>query len=116
MIELAGGRYVFDYLPGQDESSLSTMSMQLEAFYAGAKDADVLIYNSTIDGELDTVAQLLEKSELLADFKAVNSGDVWCSEHDLFQKSSAAATIIRELNLILSGQAEDQMQFFHRLK
>ena len=50
MIEMAGGHYVFSELPGQDESSLSTMSMQLEAFYAGAKDADVLIYNSTIDG------------------------------------------------------------------
>ena len=116
MIELAGGHYVFSELPGQDDSAMSTMSMQLESFYAGAKDADVLIYNSTIDGELETVAQLLEKSELLSDFKAVKAGEVWCSEHDLFQKSSAAATIIRELNLILSGRAEDEMQFFHRLK
>ena len=31
---------------------LSTMNMQMESFYAAAKDADILIYNSTIDGEL----------------------------------------------------------------
>lgn len=118
MIELAGGKYIFDELPGQDDSSLSTMNMDMEAFYAGAKDADVLIYNSTIDGELNTLDQLLAKSELLGDFKAVQEGNVWCSEHDLFQKSSAAAVMIRELNRILSGGAagEDQLEFFHRLK
>jgi iron complex transport system substrate-binding protein len=118
MIELAGGKYIFDQLPGQDDSSLSTMNMDMEAFYAGAKNADVLIYNSTIDGELNTLGQLLEKSELLGDFKAVQEGNVWCSEHDLFQKSSAAAVMIRELNRILSGDAaeEDQLEFFHRLK
>ena len=118
MIELAGGKYIFDELPGQDDSSLSTMNMDMEAFYAGAKDADVLIYNSTIDGELNTLDQLLAKSELLGDFKAVREGNVWCSEHDLFQKSSAAAVMIRELNRILSGDAagEDQLEFFHRLK
>ena len=118
MIELAGGKYIFDELPGQDDSSLSTMNMDMEAFYAGAKDADVLIYNSTIDGELNTLDQLLAKSELLGDFKAVQEGNVWCSEHDLFQKSSAAAVMIRELNRILSGNAagEDQLEFFHRLK
>jgi iron complex transport system substrate-binding protein len=118
MIELAGGRYVFSELPGQDDSSLSTMNMDMEAFYAGAKDADVLIYNSTIDGELNTLDQLLAKSDLLADFKAVKNGNVWCSEHDLFQKSSAAAVMIRDLNRILSGDAaeEDQLEFFHRLK
>ena len=118
MIQLAGGKYVFDELPGQDDSSLSTMNMDMEAFYAGAKDADILIYNSTIDGELNTLGQLLEKSELLGDFKAVKDGNVWCSEHDLFQKSSAAAVMIRELNRILSGDAaeEEQLEFFHRLK
>ncbi len=118
MIQLAGGKYVFDELPGQDDSSLSTMNMDMEAFYAGAKDADILIYNSTIDGELNTLGQLLEKSELLGDFKAVKDGNIWCSEHDLFQKSSAAAVMIRELNRILSGDAaeEEQLEFFHRLK
>ena len=60
MIELAGGKYIFDEL-GEDDSALSTMNMQMEEFYAGAKDADYIIYNSTIDGELTTIDQLLAK-------------------------------------------------------
>lgn len=35
--------------------------MQMEAFYAETKDADCLIYNSTIDGELQTLDELLQK-------------------------------------------------------
>ncbi|MBR1497697.1 MAG: ABC transporter substrate-binding protein [Oscillospiraceae bacterium] len=117
LIELAGGRYVFSELPGSEDSSLSTMNMQMESFYAGAKDADVLVYNSTIDGELDSLDQLLEKSSLLADFKAVQSGNVWCTEHNMFQKSSAAAGIIADFNTILSlgPEAPNALEFLHRL-
>ena len=39
MIELAGGKYIFPEL-GDEENALSTMNMQMEDFYAGAKDAD----------------------------------------------------------------------------
>ena len=68
MIELAGGKYIFSDLGAEDDNSLSTMNMQMEEFYAGAKDADYIIYNSTIDGELTDISQMLEKSSLLADF------------------------------------------------
>ena len=34
----------------------------MEAFYAKAKQADVLIYSSTIDGELQTMEELLERA------------------------------------------------------
>ena len=72
MIAMAGGTYVFHDL--DNGSALSTVNMTMESFYDGARDADVLIYNSTIDGELFTVADLLQKSTLLKDFKAVQSG------------------------------------------
>ena len=48
MIELAGGEYIF-HDPAEDDNALSTMNMQMEEFYAKAKDADYIIYNSTID-------------------------------------------------------------------
>ena len=117
LIELAGGRYVFSELPGSGDSSLSTMNMQMESFYAGAKDADVLVYNSTIDGELETLDQLLGKNALLADFKAVREGNVWCTEHNMFQKSSAAAGIIADFNTVLTlgHDAPDTLEFLHRL-
>ena len=86
MIDLAGGKYIFDNL-GENDNALSTMNMQMEEFYATAKDADYIIYNSTIDGELETIDQLLAKSSLLGDFKAVKEGNVWCTGQNLFQET-----------------------------
>jgi iron complex transport system substrate-binding protein len=47
MIEMAGGKYIFENLG--DDNDLSTMNMEMEAFYSEARNADYLIYNSTID-------------------------------------------------------------------
>ncbi|MGN0667459.1 MAG: ABC transporter substrate-binding protein [Huintestinicola sp.] len=118
MIELAGGQYIFtaDDLGG-DENALSTMNMQMEAFYAKAKDADILIYNSTVDGELRTISQLLEKSSLLADFKAVKNGDVWCTEQNMYQQTTGMAEMISDFHAIISGEARDggKLTYLHRL-
>jgi iron complex transport system substrate-binding protein len=46
----------------------------MEEFYATAKDADFIIYNSTIDGEISSLDELIAKNSLLADFKAVKNG------------------------------------------
>lgn len=119
MIELAGGTYILSAEDlNVDENALSTMNMQMEAFYDAARDADYLIYNSTIDGELDTIEQLLQKSELLADFKAVQQHNVWCTEQNMFQQTTGAADMVSDLHAILTGEADavDQLTFLHRLK
>lgn len=118
MIELAGGQYIFSDLPGEEENALSTMNMELETFYAGARDADYLIYNSTVDGELETLDQLLEKSALLEDFRAFKAGNVWCTEQNMFQQTTGAAEMIADLHSIVSGEADgvDQLTFLHRLR
>lgn len=65
MIELAGGNYSLNgYLPEED-SALSTMKMQMEDFYVAEKDADILIYNGTIEGELTSVDELIAKTACL---------------------------------------------------
>lgn len=107
MIELAGGKYIFDQL-GDDESKSSSMSMQMEEFYASAKDADYLIYNSTIDGELGSVEELLAKSGLLADFKAVKEGNVWCATNDLYQQSMSIGVMIEDIHNMLGDDPEKQ--------
>ena len=116
MIEMAGGKYVFSDL-ASDGSALSTVNMQMEAFYKGAKDADVLIYNSAIDGELQTIDQLLQKSPLLADFKAVKSGDVWCTGKNLFQEPMGLGKLIVDIHTVLTEPDPDQskLSYLHRL-
>ena len=118
MIGLAGGRYIFtaDDL-NIDENALSTMNIQTETFYSAAKDADILIYNATIEGQLDSIAQLKEKSPVFADFRAVQNDAVWCTEQNFYQQTTGAADMITDLNLIFSGQAEDteQLTYLHRI-
>ena len=37
--------------------------MQMEEFYAASREADYIIYNSTIDGELSSIDELFEEKE-----------------------------------------------------
>lgn len=115
MITLAGGRYA---ISGGADDARSTETMQPEAFYAMAKDADVLFYNATVDGGVETVEQLLLKAEWLADFKAVQTGDVWCTEQNVFQQTSAFAEMIEEFHRIFSGAAEtgEPLRYFRKLR
>ena len=117
MIEMAGGTYIFPDL-GEEDSALSTVNMDMETFYVGARDADVLIYNSTIDGELHTVAELLDKSPLLADFKAVETGDVWCTEQNLFQSTMGLGKMIADIHTVLTQDDPDpaSLTYLHRLE
>ena len=116
MIGLAGGQYVFEDLGGE-ESNRSSVSIQMEQFYNAAKDADYLIYNSTIDGELESLAQLLEKESLLQDFKAVKEGHVWCTTRDLYQQSMSIGGMIEDLHGMLSGEEKgENMQYLYPLQ
>lgn len=117
MIELAGGEYIF-HDPAEDDNALSTMNMQMEEFYAKAKDADYIIYNSTIDGELDSIDELLAKSSLLADFKAVKDGNVWCTGQNLFQETMGLATMIEDIHTMLTSDDPklDSLTYMKKLK
>ena len=117
MIELAGGEYIF-HDPAEDDNALSSMNMQMEEFYAKAKDADYIIYNSTIDGELDSIDELLAKSSLLADFKAVKDGNVWCTGQNLFQETMGLATMIEDIHTMLTSDDPklDSLTYMKKLK
>lgn len=112
MIEIAGGRYVFADLedPISDRSSIS---ITMEEFYDAAVNADYLIYNATIDEPLDTIDELLARSSLLADFKAVREGNVWCTDKYLYQATDVIAGLITDIHNMLIG--EEEMTFLHRL-
>ncbi len=114
MIELAGGHYVFSDLGAEDDTASSTVSLQMEEFYAAAREADYLIYNSTIDGELSSVEELFGKSELLENFKAVREGNVYCTTRDLYQSSMELGTMIADIHGMLNGE-EDGLTYLYRL-
>lgn len=118
MIELAGGNYIFtaDDL-SIDENALSTMNIQMETFYSKAKYADFLIYNSTIEGEITSLEQLIEKNALFADFKAVKNGNVWCTGKNMFQQTTGTADMISDLHKIFTDKVSEktQLTYIHHL-
>ncbi len=113
VIELAGGRYIFEDL-GSPETKRSTLNMQVEEFYNGAKDADFLIYNSSIDGGVSSVEELLDKCGPLADFKAVREGNVWCTTNDMYQQSLSIGYLMEDIHGMLRGK-EDGMHYLFPL-
>ena len=116
MIETAGGTYALDGITSEEDNALSTMNMQMEAFYDKAVDADILIYNSTIEGGLEEISDLTALSDKFKDFAAVKSGNVWCTDASTFQRTTGAADMIVEMNKIFAGAADDSgMDYFHKL-
>ena len=113
MIELAGGRYAFDEntLP---QTTRASVAISMEDFYAVAVDADYLIYNAAIDTPPADLEDLLAKSPLLADFKAVKAGRVWSTDRQLYQATDIVGRLITDLHRMLTGE-ETGMTFIHRL-
>lgn len=115
MIELAGGKNVFDNL-GSDSAS-SSVTIEPEQFYETARDVDYIIYNSTINGEINSIDEIIEKNELLADFKAVRNGDVWCTKNNLFQETMKLGIVISDFNSVFTDKTnENPPQFLYKLK
>lgn len=114
MIELAGGNYVFKNLGG--ETRRSTISIQMEEFYNGAKDADFIIYNSSIDGGVASIKELIDKCPVLEDFKAVKENQVWCTTNDMYQQSMSIGAMIEDLHEMLQGESDENMKYLFQLE
>ena len=113
-IRMAGGEYVsFD--ESGEENALSTMTIQMESFYDTALDSDVLIYNSTIDGGITSIDELLAKSPLFADFKAVQTGNVWCITKNFYQESLALGDMILDVHAVLNNPDAADLRFLKKL-
>lgn len=115
MIELAGGNYVPAASGTIETGGSGTMNMQMEDFYAATYNADILIYNSTIRGELESVADLVDKNGLFSDYKAVKEQNVYCMTGDFFQHPTDTAEYLSELRNLIEGQ-EDKYTYFEKLK
>lgn len=115
MIDIAGGKYIFQDLKNTKSKSAS-VELSMEEFYAKAKNADYLIYNASIDSPINSIADLTAKSELFADFKAVKSGNVWCTGKSLYQATDIVGNLITDINLMLTDGDESGMTFLYRVK
>ena len=115
MIAMAGGTYAFAQLAGADENRSSSTTLEMEAFYAQAKDADVIIYNSTVAGRLKGLDELVALNPLLADFKAVKNRRAWCCEQNVYQQMTATGEVVADLHEAIADTERDELTFLFRL-
>ena len=114
MIEIAGGRYIFPDLKNT-EGTGSSVRLTMEEFYSQAVNADYLIYNASIDSPITSIDDLLAKSDLFADFKAVKDGNVWCTGKQLYQATDIVGELIQDVHLMLTDGDEKDMTFLTRV-
>ncbi len=114
MVELAGGNYI---LPELGVGETGTKNMEHEAFFDAAKDADYIIYVWSMGGKPNTLDELLQKSEILSEMKAVKDGNVWCTTPDFFQAQDKTGSMIGDINKMLTSDGSvDSFDYLVRLK
>ena len=104
MIELSGGKYLPKGPLG--DSSSSTVKLSMEDFFLKCESADILIYNSTISGEIEKKSDLVSKSKILKDMKAFKEGDIYCLSSDYYEMSMSTADFISDMRKVLLGEKE----------
>lgn len=109
MIELAGAENLLAHVEGEGKSA--TVTMEMEDFYTSAKDADVLLYNGDMTGELESLDELLALNPLMADFKAVQEGNVWCAKREMFQATLRMGTVVSDFHKAFTGEGEPELLY-----
>lgn len=115
MIKLAGGKYVCDDLQTDDSSAATTTDISMEEFYNRAVDADYLIYNGTIEQTLGSTDDLIAKSELFSQFKAVKEGNVWQVGKDWYQSTLTGSELAVDMNKMMTGGGTEDMTFLSKV-
>ena len=109
MIGLAGGSYVFADLTDSG-NNLATVNISLEDFYAGRVTPMCCSTTARLRARLRTMDELLAKCPMLADFKAVQSGSVWCTSQSLFQQSMELPELILDMNRVFTEDDPDDSE------
>ena len=113
MLELAGGESA---LPELKPEESGTQKIEAEEFYAGAGEADYIIYIWSMGGKPETMEAFLERSPILPDFKAVKDGNVWFTTPDYFQISDTLGAMILDINKMLTNDDPSVTAFTYLFK
>ncbi len=115
-IAAAGGNGIFT-TEGQAGSSSITVTPEL--FYTLAVDADVIIYNYSLGGKPKCAQDIIDSRdlEILKDFKAYQTGDIWATSQDFYQVTDTIGQMIGDINTaIYDENAGDELTYLNRLK
>ena len=116
-LRMAGGEYVLSDLRNPNPDSRSgSLTLSMEEFYAGAKDADYLIYNTNIDSSVSSLSDILAKNSLLGEFRAVKKGQVYLTDRYFYQATDILGEMIVDLHRMFAGENGTNMTFLRHLE
>jgi iron complex transport system substrate-binding protein len=102
-IDMAGGDYAFKDV-GIGASSSTYVSM--EEFYANTKDADILIYSSTVNYmQNPTIAGIVADNPIFANMKAVKSGNVYAYSADWWETIPETDSFVKSIAAVFHPDA-----------
>lgn len=114
MIEIAGGKYIFSDLNGEDDRS--SVDMSTETFFDTAIDADYIVYNTSIDETVRTMDDLISKDPVMEKMKAVKEGNCWATGGSMYQRTDLAAEMILDFHKLLTEDDPDDLKHIEKLK
>lgn len=105
MIEIAGGEPISFDADEAEGSQTTYITVEMERFFSQAKDADVIIYNATVDESVQDIADLAAKNGLLEQFAAMATGEVYTCDGTMYQQMTSTDLIIEDLHSALEGSS-----------
>ncbi len=115
MIEMAGATYIFKDVTS--DTGHSTVPMTMEAFYDKAVDADIIIYNASIDGSVETMDDLIAKDPIMSELKAVKNNNCWSTGSSMYQRTDIVGDMIMDFHtLFTEDDPEGKLQFLTKIK
>lgn len=102
MLQMAGA----DHGLTKVEEGNGSTTIQQEAFYDEAINADYLIYNSSIEGEIDSITALEEKFPLIKKTKAYKEGRITCLKGNTYQSVMSTGDLIFDLSRMLEDEKD----------
>lgn len=112
LIEIAGGKYIFTSDDAYKGSGTETI--QKEAFFGAVSDCDILIYNTTISGDLKNKEALINKCEVLKDTKAYKNNNIYCTYDNIYLSVMELPEIAKDFNDAFNGK--DVSKYLYRLE
>lgn len=114
MFNFGGGKYAFsDLNPEKDGNT----KMNAEEFYKGAKDADILFYNSVNGPSVKSKADLIKAASFLSEMKAIKEDNVWSVKPHYFQSMDKIADMVNDIDKIMHMEEKiSETEYFIKLK
>ena len=114
MIEIAGGRYIFSDL--ESDKDTAAVDMSTETFFDTASDADYIIYNTSIDGTVRTMEDLINKDPIMKKMKAVKEGKCWVTGSSMYQRTDLAAEMILDFHKLFTEDDPQDLKYLEKLQ